>query len=167
MYSEGVENSDDLCFDCLKKIILDSVINSFIFTKRDNKMKKVLVIDDEEIFCSFIKTFLESISDDYNVITATDGRQGLKAASRYRPDLIFLDLAMPIIDGFQVLKKLKESRKTQYIPVVILTAKDAYEFKLHPATSYAEDYIVKSGEFETLKSKIKDILSKLNKPKEK
>ena len=124
-------------------------------------MKKVLVIDDEEVICSFIKTFLESISNNYDVIVATDGSQGLKFARRHRPSLIFLDLSMPAMDGFQVLKRLKESRKTSSIPVVILTAKDTDEFKWNPVASYAEDYIVKSGETEALKSKIKDILSRV------
>ncbi|PIU41867.1 MAG: response regulator receiver protein [Candidatus Omnitrophica bacterium CG07_land_8_20_14_0_80_42_15] len=122
-------------------------------------MKKVLIIDDEKDFCFLIKDTLE-ITGKYKVIVATDGKNGIKAALEHSPDLILLDIMMPVIDGFKVLELIKGNDKIQSIPVLMLTAKGDDESKVKAAGLYDEDYLVKPIEMLTLRSKIERALSK-------
>ena len=121
-------------------------------------MKKILVIDDEREFCFLIKDMLE-VSGKYRVIIATDGRSGIKATFDHRPDLILLDIMMPGLDGFEVLKRLKENIRTQSIPVIMLTARDDEESKTEAAQLYNEAYLVKPVEMAVLRAKIEKVLS--------
>ncbi len=82
-------------------------------------MKKILFIEDES---ALQKTFGEILKQEgYEVISALDGEIGLRLAKEKKPDLILLDLILPKIHGFDVLKKLKENKETQEIPVIVLT----------------------------------------------
>jgi len=82
-------------------------------------MKKILFIEDES---TLQKTFREVIEKEgYQVISALDGETGLRLALSEGPDLILLDLILPKIHGFEVLKKLKEDEETKDIPVIVLT----------------------------------------------
>ena len=120
--------------------------------------RKIFVIDDEEDFAYFVKANLELVSN-YEVIIFTKGKKGIKAAAKERPALILLDIMMPGMDGFEVLKRLKKSEKTMKIPVIMLTAKNEDESKIEAAGLYCEDYIVKPVEIRALNSKIHKILS--------
>ena len=122
-------------------------------------MKKVLIVDDERDFCFLIKDNLE-ITGKYKVIIATDGKNGIRAAMDHKPDLILLDIIMPVMDGFEVLKRLKEEEKTQSIPVIMLTAKTDDDSKTRAASLYNEDYIVKPVGMAELRAKIAKVLSK-------
>lgn len=122
-------------------------------------MKKILIIDDEEDLTFFVKANLE-LAGDYEVLIATSGKKGIKAARRHKPDLILLDIMMPQIDGFKVLEKLKASSETMIIPVIMLTAKGDDESKLKASSLYDEDYIVKPVQIEVLKSKIEEVLKR-------
>ncbi len=82
-------------------------------------MKTILFVEDESVLQ---KTFGEILKQEgYEVISALDGEIGLRLAKEKKPDLILLDLILPKIHGFDVLKKLKEDKETQGIPVIILT----------------------------------------------
>ena len=82
-------------------------------------MKTILFIEDESVLQ---KTFGEVLKQEgYEVISALDGQIGLRLAKEKNPDLILLDLILPKIHGFDVLKKLKEDKETQEIPVIVLT----------------------------------------------
>lgn len=120
--------------------------------------KKILIIDDEKDFAYFIKENLQLISN-YTVITASRGKKGIRAALKENPDLILLDVMMPGVDGFEVLKRLKTNEKTYHIPVIMLTAKSDDESKLRSSGLYADDYIVKPVETKTLRTRIRKILS--------
>jgi len=120
--------------------------------------KKILIIDDEKDFCYFLKANLQLISN-YQVLISTKAKKGIKAARKEKPDLILLDILMPRIDGFEVLKRLKESEKTLHIPVIMLTAKNENESRMKASGLYSDDYIVKPVETEVLISKIHKLLS--------
>lgn len=120
--------------------------------------KKILIIDDEQDFAYFIKANLELVSN-CEVIVCTKGKKGIKAAVKEMPALILLDIMMPGMDGFEVLKRLKKSEKTMKIPVIMLTAKNEDKSKIEAAGLYCEDYIVKPVEIRVLNSKIHKILS--------
>lgn len=82
-------------------------------------MKKILFIEDES---ALQKTFGEILTQEgYQMISALDGEIGLRLAGDEKPDLILLDLILPKVNGFDVLRKLKEDKETKDIPVIVLT----------------------------------------------
>jgi DNA-binding response OmpR family regulator len=121
--------------------------------------KRILIIDDEEDLTFFVKANLELVGN-YEVIIATSGKEGVAIASSCDIDLILLDIMMPKMSGFDVLEKIKESRGTLAIPVIMLTAKGDMDSKLKAAGLYNEDYIVKPVQIEILKAKIEEALKR-------
>lgn len=122
-------------------------------------MKKILLIDDEKDFGFFIKQNLD-MTGEYSVTVATNGRDGISLAARLKPDLIILDVVMPEMSGFEVLRALKTTSATTSIPVVMLTAIDTEEAKEKALGLYNEDYIVKPVSVSELKTKIDNILAR-------
>ncbi len=82
--------------------------------------KNILLVDDDPDFVEAVKVIVES--GGYKVRTAFDGEEGLKAVEEQRPDLIVLDVMMPVLDGHAVCNKLKSDPETKDIPVILLTA---------------------------------------------
>lgn len=82
--------------------------------------KKVLIVDDSESICAALGSVLEV--HGYDVVSAPDGERGVRAAREHRPDLILLDIMMPVLDGWGALQELKGSAETAPIPVIALTA---------------------------------------------
>jgi DNA-binding response OmpR family regulator len=87
------------------------------------KSAKILVIDDEPEITDIIETFLESAG--YQVRSENSSTIGIERAKTFLPDLILLDIMMPLMDGYEICQELKKSGKTKNIPVVFLTGKDA------------------------------------------
>jgi CheY-like chemotaxis protein len=85
-------------------------------------MKKILVVDDENDVRELIKAGLDRTG--YTTLTAASGAQALSICKTDKPDLILLDIAMPMMDGYQVCEKLKQDPQTKDIPVLFLTGKD-------------------------------------------
>ena len=83
--------------------------------------KKILLVEDEIEVLELSKRKLERAG--YNIVTASNGKEGLETASIESPDLIISDIIMPVMDGFAFYKALKERRDTSNIPVIMLTAK--------------------------------------------
>ncbi len=86
-----------------------------------NSDKRILVCDDEKHIVRLVQINLER--EGYTVLTAYDGKEGLSKAEAEKPDLIVLDVMMPYMDGFEVLRNLKKNPDTRDIPVIMLTAK--------------------------------------------
>ena len=106
-------------------------------------MKNILFIEDESALQRTIGDILKS--KDYRVIKALDGESGLRSAKEERPDLILLDLILPKMDGFKVLKGLKASEETKNIPVIILTNLEETEDIQKALELGATTYLVKSS----------------------
>jgi len=117
---------------------------------------KILVIDDTIINLDII---VESLSDDYSVYAAIDGISGLEIAVEVKPDLILLDIRMPNLDGFGVLKALKNAKATSEIPVIFLTAENNLENITKGFKAGVVDYMMKPFEIEEIKNKIKTHLN--------
>ena len=83
--------------------------------------KKILAVDDERHIVRLVEVNLQRAG--YEVVTAFDGREALEKVKSERPDLVVLDVMMPYMDGFEVLKNLKADPETAEIPVIMLTAK--------------------------------------------
>lgn len=118
--------------------------------------KKILLIDDERLIvqstCMALKFF------GYEAFGAMNGESGLADAQAKKPDLILLDIMMPGIDGWEVLKKLKENGATKNIPVIILTAKEYFNGSAMAKQNGAQDLIAKPFEPEELNETIKKYL---------
>lgn len=125
-----------------------------------DKQIKILVIDDEPVVCEFVKKGLQR--RNYKVLVAKKGTIGLLLASCkwHKPNLVLLDLMMEGIDGFEVLRKLRNNPQTKYIPVIIVTARLDYASKIKAEGLYCDDYIVKPVTLETLVTKIEELLIK-------
>ncbi len=104
-------------------------------------MTKVLVIDDDSMVRETIVRLL--ILEGYQVIEAVYGQAGYADAISEQPNIILLDLNMPIMDGFQVLHKLKSNPETDRIPVIVLTARIDAESERRCMAAGATDYIKK------------------------
>ena|SRR3989338_3155476 len=103
--------------------------------------KRILLIDDEPQFVELITLRLEA--NQYEVLTASDGQEGVNKALREKPDLIFLDIMMPQKEGFEVLPQLKHHQQTRLIPVIMLTAKADTRSILESKKLGATDYLIK------------------------
>lgn len=86
--------------------------------------KTILVVDDEQDVIRLLQINLEQAG--YQVITAENGKDALERVAERRPDLILMDHMMPVMDGLEALRNLKDDQTTAKIPVVILTANDSY-----------------------------------------
>lgn len=121
-------------------------------------MKKILIIDDEEEFTSFMKMNLE-LRGDYEVNFALNGAEGVRIAENDKPDLILLDIIMPEMDGFEVLRRLRGSEKTKSIPVIMVTARSDDKAMMKSLKLHDAGYIIKPVKIEELEEKIEKALS--------
>ena len=120
-------------------------------------MKKILIADDKSRVVELVKATLEG--EDYQVIDASDGREALEKIDKQKPDLVLLDIIMPKMDGFEVLRDLKGDPKTKDIAVIMLTAKGQKLDKHKGRRLGAQGYIVKPFSPSSLLKKIKEILA--------
>ena len=120
--------------------------------------KKILVVDDEPYLAEMMANRLEA--NRYTVVTALSGRDALDQVAKVKPDLILLDILMPDMDGYQILRRLKEDPKTQSLPVIMLTVKKWSEDIKKAMESGASDYIVKPFSPAEVLKKIEGVLKR-------
>lgn len=123
---------------CVKPIDKQWLLNAL---KKVAALEKLLIIDDDEVARYIIKGILAETP--YTVIEAQDGKEGLAKARLEKPQVIFLDLVMPGMSGFEVLSRLKEDPETREIPVVIVTSKKLEEEELARLRKGAVDIVSK------------------------
>jgi len=117
---------------------------------------RILVAEDEPHIFRMVDFKLQALG--HQVIGATDGGEAIEAATTQKPDLILLDVMMPVMDGFQVLKKLKAQQETKGIPVIMLTAKSQERDVVTGLEGGAVDYVVKPFSFPELLARITSAL---------
>jgi two-component system alkaline phosphatase synthesis response regulator PhoP len=124
-------------------------------TRNKEEKIKILLIEDEEEVAQLYR--LKLGLDGYDVSIAINGEEGLKKALSEKPEIIFLDIKMPKMDGFEVLKRLRESPGTKETPVLILSNFDEQDLIEKGLTLGANEYLIKS-QFtpEGISNKIKD-----------
>jgi two-component system OmpR family response regulator len=121
---------------------------------------KLLVVDDEPDIVELLSASLKY--HGYEVATAGSGRQAMEEARRFRPDMILLDVMMPELDGFDVLRRLRgEGTRT---PVLFLTARDATEDKIKGLTLGGDDYVTKPFSLSEILARIQAVLRRVNDP---
>ena len=114
---------------------------------------KILAVDDEQRMVRFIQLNLEQ--DGFQVLTAYNGKEALEQVRTQLPDLILLDIMMPDINGFEVLKKIREVNN---VPVIMLTAKGEEDDRIQGLELGADDYITKPFSPRELVSRIRAVL---------
>ena len=114
------------------------------------KQPVLLVVDDEESLLKLLRVNLSL--EGYNVITAADGMTALDMFRKHQPDLCILDIMMPGLDGFGVLKAI---RKQSSVPVIMLTASGEVEHLRETLLCGADDYVMKPFSMEVLSERIK------------
>jgi DNA-binding response OmpR family regulator len=118
--------------------------------------KRVLVVDDELDMLMVIKLRLEA--SGYEVVTATDGLEGLNTARRVKPDLIVLDVMLPKMNGYKVSRFLKYDEEYKHIPIVMLTALAGEEDRSTGIETGANAYITKPFETQELVDTVRRFL---------
>lgn len=129
-------------------------------SKKDNKDTKVLIIEDEAQITRLIE--LELKYEGYNVLTATDGLEGLKSIRDHAPDLVLLDCMLPNLSGEEVCKQVRSD--SDAVPIIMITAKDGIEDKVKGLDYGADDYLVKPFATEELLARIRAVLRRKSKP---
>ena len=122
----------------------------------DDGKPLLLVIDDNADMRLLVASLMK---DEYRIATAADGRQGLKAAARYVPDLIICDVMMPVMDGLECCRQLKSEISTSHIPVLLLTACAMDEQRVEGYDSGADGYLSKPFNEAVLKSRCRSLVA--------
>lgn len=124
--------------------------------KAMNEQPTILLVDDEQKVLDLISFRLQLLG--YQVITATNGEDGLSLAEEHHPDLIILDVTLPGTDGLTVCTRLTESETLGSIPVLMLTARSEVEDANRAMAAGAQDYMVKPYDPVVLQTKIRRLL---------
>ena len=130
----------------------------FFGLKKKSCKAKILVVDDEPNIVQTLKDRLEM--NEYDVVTACNGDQGLKTAKEGQPDLILLDVIMPILDGHEMLEKLRLQDWGRDISVIMLTARSQTQDIQRAKNCMIDDYIIKPFDLSELLEKIESILER-------
>jgi two-component system OmpR family response regulator len=131
---------------------------AWVATTRLANERRVLVVDDEEFLQDIVATGLRFVGFDVRAVGCA--RDAFDALSAYRPDIVLLDVLMPDLDGFEVLRRMRSDGHR--MPVVMLTARDATEDKLQGLRLGADDYLTKPFSLEELVLRLEAILRRID-----
>ena len=120
-------------------------------------MKRILVVEDVPLNIDLLVQLLE---DDYEVLTATDGAAGIEMAERERPDLILMDLSLPVIDGWEATRRIKANESLKHIPIIALTAHAMKGDAEKALACGCDDYLAKPLDEDALFEKLDLLLGK-------
>lgn len=121
-------------------------------------MARILVVDDSQSMMVSITNILKR--HGHEILTASDGEEGVQVAKAEIPDLILMDLVMPKLNGFQATRQITHDPSTQHIPVIIVTTKNEETDEIWAKRQGASGYILKPVEENALMSKINEHLEK-------
>jgi two-component system alkaline phosphatase synthesis response regulator PhoP len=128
----------------------------FLGRKKNTNKTKVLIVDDEPDLVQTLQDRLEM--NGYSIVTAGNGREGLERALEEKPDIILLDVIMPIMDGLQMLEALSKHPECKKCAVIMLTARSQRQDIVRAKTCGVEDYVVKPFDLSELIEKIENVL---------
>jgi two-component system, cell cycle response regulator DivK len=120
------------------------------------KMPKILLVEDNEVNSDMLSRRLQS--KGYNVVIAQDGEQGYALAQSEMPDLILMDISLPVMSGWEVTRLLKASEATRHIPIVALTAHALVTDRAKAFESGCDGYDTKPVDFGRLNGMIENLL---------
>jgi two-component system cell cycle response regulator DivK len=117
--------------------------------------KKILVVDDTEWNRDLIVQLLE---DEYIIVQAVDGEEGVRMTEQEMPDLILMDLGMPVMDGWEATRRIKANDALKHIPVIAVTSHAMVGDEIEARKAGCDDYLAKPVDDEVLIKKIKKFL---------
>lgn len=121
-------------------------------------MPKILLVEDNEMNRDMLSRRL--IRKGYDVVLALDGQQAVEAANSQRPDLILMDMSLPVIDGWEATRRIKAAPSTQEIPVIALTAHAMASDREKSLEAGCDDYDTKPVDLQRLLDKITVLLDR-------
>lgn len=122
----------------------------------------VLIVEDNEDNRIIYRTFLEH--HGYVVLEATDGEAGVRTAREHRPDLVLMDISMPVLNGYEATKLLKSDPVTAGIPVIALTAHAMAEDRARAAEAGCDAYLAKPAEPRQVLAEVQRMLARTRSP---
>ena len=117
--------------------------------------KKILIVDDTEWNRDLLVQLLE---DDYDLVQAVNGEEGVQITEAEKPDLILMDLGMPVMDGWEATRKIKAQPELRHIPVIAVTSHAMVGDEIQAREAGCDDYIAKPVDENELMEKIKRLL---------
>ena len=152
---------DETYFAELANTEQQTAVTETVKPKRQRKKTtyRIAVVDDDEEIRNFLKT---ELGDSYHVTTYRDGKEALEAIVSELPDLVISDIVMPEIDGFSLLKRLKNNTKTSHIPIVLLTSRHEQQTRLEGLEQGADAYIDKPFNLEELEVRVNGLIENRN-----
>jgi signal transduction histidine kinase/DNA-binding response OmpR family regulator len=132
--------------------------------KRQTNKTVILLVEDNLEMRHFIKS---SLWDDYRIEEAINGQAGIDKIQALMPDLVIADIIMPVIDGIEMTKRIKQDARVSHIPVILLTGKASVESKIEGLSTSADDYITKPFNVAELKLRIHNLIETRKKLREK
>ena len=115
--------------------------------------KKILIVEDDHNISELLQLYLKN--EGYETVIANDGGEGIDQFRRFRPDLVLLDLMLPVMDGWGVLRTIRQDSK---VPVIMLTAKGETSDKVTGLKQGADDYITKPFEMKEVLARVEAVL---------
>lgn len=116
----------------------------------------ILIIDDDQEIGEMLNSYFEV--QGYQVSTINWGEDGLNACMEKIPDIVLLDIRLPDLDGYEIVKRLKNNRRTQSVPIIFLTEKRQREDRLRGLSMQVEDYITKPFDIQELRLRVRNVL---------
>jgi CheY-like chemotaxis protein len=117
--------------------------------------KKILVVDDTDWNRDLLVQLLE---EDYEILQAVDGAEGVKMTEENKPDLILMDLGMPVMDGWEATRRIKANDALKHIPIIAVTSHAMVGDEIEARKAGCDDYLSKPIDEEALIKKIKNFL---------
>lgn len=124
----------------------------------------ILVVDDEQDLLDLIEYNLKK--EEFDVLTAKNGLEGIEMARQHSPDLVLLDIMMPKMDGLEVVERMREDQKLKYIPIIFLTARGDENTEVQGLDKGGDDYITKPISTKKLISRINAVLRRFEETQE-
>jgi CheY-like chemotaxis protein len=172
LLSKGKENADELIrsVEMLFQKSWDEIVHSarkhfpterIVQKNRGMPKKRILVVEDQAVIVDMLRMRLEA--NNYEVITAGDGQEGLEKAHKENPSLIILDVMLPKMNGYKLCQLLKCDPKYKKIPILLSSGRTPQEIRKVGQEIGADAYVSKPFEAEVLLLKIKELLEKKEK----
>jgi signal transduction histidine kinase/ligand-binding sensor domain-containing protein/DNA-binding response OmpR family regulator len=137
-----------------------SLIDDKKFTPSDENAHRLLIVEDNRDMRYYIRGFF---FNDYQILEAKDGEEGLQLAFEYIPDIIISDVMMPKMSGYEFSRNIKSDERTSHIPIILLTARASKESRMTGLKTGADDFIIKPFDGDELKIRVENLVEQRKK----